>query len=90
MPIPIVFPDPQVYRRELEEKVRVYEERYEMSSEEMLDALTDGSERETNEKLRWMSDYHVLRYLNAQTPTTGTPGTTTEASMRSALLRTGS
>ena len=89
MATPFVFPDDQM-RRALEKQVRDYEERYEMSSVEMAEALTDGTERETVEKLRWMFDYHVLEYLNAQIPTTGTLGTATESSMINDLLRTAS
>ena len=87
MATPFIFPDEQM-RRALEKQVRDYEERYEMSSVEMGEALTDGTERETVEKLRWMFDHHVLEYLKARTPTTGTPGTATESSMINDLLRT--
>ena len=89
MATPFVFPDEQM-QRALEKQVRDYEERYEMSSVEMAEALTDGTERETVEKLRWMFDYHVLKYLHAQTRMTGTPGTATKSSMINDLLRTAS
>lgn len=75
----------------LEDRIATYESRYEMSSKEMAKALSDGDERETAEKLKWMFDYHVLVSLTkAQTPTTGTPGTDTRLSMRNASLATSS
>ena len=72
----------------LVERIRVFEQRYEMSSEEMARALRDGSEHETDEKLKWMQDCTVLHYLTDETRTTGTPGTTTSPSTTSALTST--
>ena len=71
----------------LEKGIREYEERYEMRSEDMVDALTDGSERETAEKLRWMFDYRVWQSLTEErTRTTGTLGTPTNTSTSDASL----
>ena len=72
----------------LVERIRVFEQRYEMSSDEMARALRDGSEHETDEKLKWMQDCTVLHYLTDETHTTGTPGTTTSPSTTSALTST--
>ena len=72
----------------LEERIIKYEDRYEMSSCEMAKALSNGTERETAEKLRWMFDYHALEYIREQIHTSGTIGTTTSSSMRSGLPNT--
>ena len=66
----------------LKERIAKYEDRYEMSSSEMVKALSSGVERETAEKLRWMFDYHAQEYIRRQTHTDGTTGTTTSSSMR--------
>ena len=72
----------------LVERIRVFEQRYEMSSDEMAWELHTGGERETAEKLKWMFDYHALLSLNGETHTTGTHGTTTSPSTTSALTST--
>lgn len=66
----------------LKERLAQYEDRYEMSSTEMAEALSNGTERETAEKLRWMFDYHALEYIRKQTRTNGITGTTTSSSTR--------
>lgn len=68
------------------EQIQVYEQRYEMSSVRMARKLHVGEEHETAEKLKWMQDYCVLHYLTEKTHTTGTPGTTTGPSTKSALM----
>ena len=86
MAIPFLSPDDKMLEI-LDKGIREYEERYEMPSEDMLKALSDGSERETAEKLRWMFDYRVWRYLTEErTRTTGTPGTPTSTSTSDASL----
>ena len=65
MSIPILTSDDRMLEI-LEKGIRKYEERYEMSSEDMVTALTDGSERETAEKLRWMFDYRVWEHLTEE------------------------
>ena len=95
MGIPVIPWGPQI-EESFRERVRTYEQRYEMSSEEMALALQYGWERETAEKLKWMSDYHFLRSRderlsrNEETPTTGTRGIGTRPSTRSASLITSS
>lgn len=95
MSIPVIPWGPQM-EESLREQVRIYEQRYEMSSEEMARALHDGSERETAEKLKWMFDYHILRSRNdrlsrsEETPTIGRRGIGTRPSTRSASLVTSS
>ena len=68
---------------EVEEKLRQYEVRYEMSSEKMATLLELDAIRPTAEVLRWYSSYQGALSLRKTTPTTGTPGTTTEPSMNS-------
>ena len=70
------------------ERIQVFEQRYEMSSDQMAWELHTGGERETAEKLKWMFDYHALLSLNGETRTTGTPGTATKPSMTSASMST--
>ena len=66
----------------LKERIAKYEDRYEMSSTEMVKALSSGIERETAEKLRWMFDYHALEHIRKQIRTNGITGTTTSSSTR--------
>ena len=58
----------------LKSRIARYESRYEMCCREMAKALSDGTERETAEKLKWMFDYRVLEYINSKTRTEGTTG----------------
>ena len=68
---------------EVEEKLRQYEIRYEMTSEKMATLLELDAIRPTAEVLRWYSAYQGALSLRKKTPTTGTPGTTTEPSTNS-------
>ena len=72
------------------ERIRVFEQRYEMSSDQMAWELHTGGERETAEKLKWMFDYHALLSLTGKTHTTGTRGTATKPSTRSVSMSTNS
>ena len=71
-------------REELDERIRVFEHRYEMSSDKMNLAYSLGLVRETAEIVEWMQAYHVRKYLREKTPTTGTPTTIIERSTKSA------
>ena len=74
-----------------EKTVREAEARYEMSSDEMARALADGTERETEDKLRWMFAFRAHRSLTeAQIHTTGTHGITIDLSTKTGLRTTGS
>ncbi len=53
-------------------KIRVYERRYEMSSEVMMTCLQAGVIRETNEISKWAFEWLSLKHLLGETPTTGT------------------
>ncbi len=75
-------------KRLLKDRVARYERRYEMHSREMLAALSDGMERETADKLRWMFDYHALELLDDKTRTDGTAGSPTSSSTKSVSLTT--
>ena len=70
----------------LKSRIARYERRYEMHSREMAKALSDGTERETAEKLQWMFDYHALEFLNSKTPMEGTTGRRTSTSTKHASL----
>ena len=67
---------------EAERKLRKYEVRYEMSSEKMAALLELDAIKPTAEVIRWYSTYQGAKLLRAQTPTTGTPGTTTKPSTK--------
>ena len=70
----------------LKGRIARYECRYEMHSREMAKALSDGTERETSDKLKWMFDYHALEYLNNMTRTGGTAGKRTSSSTKNVSL----
>ena len=70
-------------RAELNERIRVFEHRYEMSSEKMDTAYSLGLVRETAEIIEWMQAFHVRKYLDEKTRTTGTPTTTIAPSTKS-------
>ena len=82
--IPVRKVSSEEMRAELNERIRVFERRYEMSSDKMALAYSLGLVRETAEIVEWMQAFHVRKYLNEKTLTTGTPTTTTEQSMKSA------
>ena len=65
---------------ELDEKLRDYEFRHEMSSETMAALLEADAIRPTVENLRWYSAYQGAKSLREKTRTTGAPGTATEPS----------
>ena len=82
--IPVRKVSPGEMRAELDERIRVFEHRYEMSSEKMSEEYSLGLVRETAEIVEWMQVYHVRKYLNEKTPMTGIPTTTTEQFTKSA------
>ena len=82
--IPVRKVSSEEMRAELDERIRVFERRYEMSSEKMSLAFSLGLVRETAEIVEWMQVYHVRKYLNEKTLTTGIPTITTEPSTKSA------
>ena len=60
-------------RRVLQE----YEQRYELSSAEMVDLVDRDAIVPDIEVIKWYQTYDALQFLLAMTPTTGTHGTTT-------------
>lgn len=60
------------HARKLRRRIRVWEQRYEVSSTEMLQLLSCGREPDTVEALFWMGDYHELQLLEGAIPTAGT------------------
>ena len=75
--IPVrVLPREQILA-ERQEKLRKYELRYELSSEDMALLLEQDAIRPTGEVIRWYQTFCAVKSLSETTPTTGTPGTTT-------------
>lgn len=71
--------------------VQEAETRYEMQSAQMARELALGTERETEDKLRWMYAFHALQSLDrARIHMDGTPGITIDLSTRTGLRDTGS
>ncbi len=66
--------------KEKQAELRKYERRYEMSSEKMATLLELDAMRPTAEVLIWYGIYYGVKSLLGETPTIGTPGTTTELS----------
>ena len=66
----------------LRRRIRTYERRYEVGSEQMANLVTTGYVKETAEILKWMFDYRVLQSLGKETRTRGTVSTATSRSTR--------
>ena len=87
--IPVRKVSSEEMRAELDKRIRVFEHRYEMSSEKMAVAYSLGLVRETAEIVEWMQVYHVRKYLddrdylNETIPMIGIPTITTEQSTKS-------
>lgn len=58
--------------RRLQENIREYERRYEMSSETMLKKLGSGEVRETTEIAKWVISCRILARVGEVTNTGGT------------------
>ena len=71
----------KVMRQSLKRKLRAFERRYEMPSDQLGNMLRSGKMRETAETIRWLQTFHALQFLGEKTPTNGTRGTTTGRSM---------
>ena len=68
------------YRVGLKLNISNYEDRYEMTSEQMLDLLSKGHFQENIEIIEWKFDLRDLRVLEEEIPTTGKPMTVTAPS----------
>ena len=75
--------DGREHAAELRRKIADWERAYGVSSAEMDEMVESDQVDETEEIFEWMSDYHVLAFLERETPTVGTPTTTTESSTQS-------
>lgn len=80
--IPVVKVPPGTMEAELKDRIRVFERRYEMSSEKMCQAFSLGVVRETAEIIEWLQAYHVLQRFQGTTHTAGIHGTTSEPSTK--------
>ena len=80
-PIPVRKVPPGTMEADLKERIKVFERRYEMSSEKMCQGFSLGLIRETAEIIEWLQAYHVLLRFQGQTHMDGIPGTTTEPSI---------
>ena len=80
--IPVRYLAPGEMLAELESELRTYEIRYEMPSKKMATLLELDAIRPTAEVLEWYAIYYGALSLRGKTPTTGTAGTTTEASTK--------
>ena len=76
--IPVRVASREAFIAEKRAIVAEYEQRYEMSSEEMAALVDNDAIVPTMEVMTWYQAYDVLQFLIETTPTTGTPGTTTE------------
>lgn len=75
--IPVrVIPREQIFEKR-QARLKKYELRYEMSSEEMASLVESGAMRQTAEVIRWYQTYYALKSYRETPPTIGTPGTTT-------------
>ena len=68
----------EVFITEKRAIVEKYEQRYKMSSEEMASKIDNDEIVPTIEMIKWYHAYNGLKFFLEMTPTTGTPGTTTE------------
>ena len=66
-------------RAELDERIQVFEQRYELSSENMAVALSAGAVRETAELVEWMQVHHKRQYLREKDAAAGIPAPVPES-----------
>ena len=81
MPITIIKTQGAMVVRRLRRTLNVYERRYEMSTDAMVNAVRCGSMRETTEVSKWLQAQMVLARI-APTPTAGTPSKTSSLSTK--------
>ena len=61
----------------LNKSLKRFENKYRMSSAQMLEKVSSGEEEDTPEVMKWMMDYHGLTYIH-QTLTDGKRSTDSE------------
>ena len=66
-------------RAELDERIQVFEQRYELSSENMAVALSAGAVRETAELVEWMQVHQTRQYLREKDAAAGIPAPVPES-----------
>ena len=76
--IPVRVAPREVFIAEKRAIVEEYERRYGMSSAEMAALVDNDAIVPTIEVIKWYHAYDGLKFFLETTPTTGTPGTTTE------------
>ena len=76
--IPVRVAPREEFIAEKRRVVAEYERRYEMSSAEMAAKIDSDAIVPTIEMIKWYHAYDGLKFFLETTPTTGTPGTTTE------------
>ena len=76
--IPVRVAPREVFIAEKRAIVEECEQRYKMSSEEMASKIDNDEIVPTIEMIKWYHAYDGLKFYLETTPTTGTPGTTTE------------
>ena len=73
---------PQAERRRLRRKLKRYEKRYAISTEQLVREFDNDEIRPTREIVDWYLSYYGLKFLLEETPTNGTPLTDTSSSMK--------
>ena len=64
-------------RAKLRRRIRTYERRYEMSTEKMREVVRKDPLRETLEICDWLMDDALLKHLDGEKSTAGSPSTDT-------------
>ena len=73
---------PQAKRRRLQRKLKRYEKRYAISTEQLVREFDNDEIRPTREIVDWYHSYYALKSLHARMSTNGTPSTATASSMK--------
>ena len=79
---------PQAERRRLRRKLKRYEKRYAISTEQLVREFDNDEIRPTREIVDWYLSYYALKSLLEWMSTNGTPSTATASSMKPASANT--
>ena len=79
---------PQAERRRLRRKLKRYEKRYAISTEQLVREFDNDEIRPTREIVDWYHSYYALKSLLEWMSTNGTPSTATASSMKPASANT--
>lgn len=77
-------------RAKLRRRIRTYERRYEMSTDDMRAVVRKDPLRETWEICQWLMDDNLLKHLDEARSTAGSPSTDTSQPTKAHLNGTGS